>query len=393
MTTALAAERLHWIAANGQAQQGRWLSSAGYPPPRRVTPVDDQISADAAWALMSQGTALLWQGDYHNARQLLQAVQRRLQRQPQKPGTSLTETFHRYRLAQAQRARSLGLLLLPLEPAPPGYRVALRRAPEVAAACHEVFGAPSAENPTEVGVLALRDLLGLIGAHEWRRQGVAVPALGPGVNIHPHHGVFAPVRGEYLDLVAAAPLPQAAIDHGSAADIGTGTGVLAALLVQRGLRQVIATDNNPRALACAADNLQRLGLTAQVRLEATDLFPEGKVALLVCNPPWLPGKPASGLETAIYDQDSRMLRGFLAGAAAHLLPGGEAWLILSDLAEHLGLRRREELLDWIAAADLKVHACNEIRPRHSRAQDPSDPLHLARVAERTALWQLRIAQA
>lgn len=39
-----------------------------------------------------------------------------------------------------------------------------------------------------------------------------------------------------------------------------------------------------------------------------------------------------------------MLGGFLNGLAEHLEPEGEGWLILSDLAEHLGLRRRDELL-------------------------------------------------
>ena len=39
-----------------------------------------------------------------------------------------------------------------------------------------------------------------------------------------------------------------------------------------------------------------------------------------------------------------MLLGFLGGLAAHLTPEGEGWLLLSDLAEHLGLRSRDELL-------------------------------------------------
>jgi hypothetical protein len=49
-----------------------------------------------------------------------------------------------------------------------------------------------------------------------------------------------------------------------------------------------------------------------------------------------------------------MLRGFLAGLAAHLVPAGEGWLILSDLAEHLGLRTRDELMAAIDAAACRV---------------------------------------
>src|SRR5690606_7377909 len=97
------------------------------------------------------------------------------------------------------------------------------------------------------------------------------------------------------------------------------------------------------ALACARDNIERLGLADRVVLEHADLFPEGRCGLIVCNPPWLPARPTSSIEAAIYDPDNRMLAGFLSGLGRHLLPGGEGWLILSDLAEHLGLRNRDFL--------------------------------------------------
>ncbi len=83
-----------------------------------------------------------------------------------------------------------------------------------------------------------------------------------------------------------------------------------------------------------------------------------------------------------------MLRGFLAGLAAHLEPDGEGWLLLSDFAEHLGLRTRAELEGWIDAAGLKVLGRSDIRPRHPRAADAADPLHAARQAEVTSLWRL-----
>jgi hypothetical protein len=83
-----------------------------------------------------------------------------------------------------------------------------------------------------------------------------------------------------------------------------------------------------------------------------------------------------------------MLRGFLSGLVAHLAPGGEAWLIMSDLAEHLGLRSREQLLGWINAAGLQVLGRIDTRPKHPKASDRSDPLHAARAAEVTSLWRL-----
>jgi prophage antirepressor-like protein len=85
-----------------------------------------------------------------------------------------------------------------------------------------------------------------------------------------------------------------------------------------------------------------------------------------------------------------MLRGFLAGLKDHLTPHGEGWLILSDLAEHLGLRTRDELLALIDTAGLRVLGRLDVRPQHPRAADPADPLHAARAAELTSLWRLGI---
>lgn len=357
-----------------------WRSQSGVPAPRRVVTADDTLTADAAWRLACEGTGLLWRGDFQNARQLLQAMARRTDRKPRGRTSepAYPEAFHRKRMAQAQRARVLGMLLIPFES---GHVIPLRRAPDVRAACEEACGA--ADGPY---VASLRELLGLIGAHEWRKNGVAVPALGG--RIHPHYGVFSPVRGEYVALVAQAPLPAALASGSVAFDIGTGTGVLAAVLARRGVQRVVATDQDDRALACARENIERLNLAGQVEALKADLFPPGCAPLVVCNPPWVPGKPSSALEYAVYDPDSRMLRGFLDGLAAHLAPGGEGWLILSDLAEHLKLRSRETLLEWIDTAGLKVLGRHDVRPTHAKASDPDDPLHAARAAEVTSLWRL-----
>ena len=373
--------RIHWTEA-GEERSARWRSESGMPAPRKVVIADDTTPADVAYRLACEGTALLWRGDFQNARQLLQALARRADTKGKgkkakaiKVPATAAEAFHLHRQAQSQRARTLAMLLLPFEA---DYTIPLRRAPEVKVACNEAYG--RGEEPF---VASLRELLGLIGAHEWRKNGVEVAALDE--KIHPHYGVFSPIRGEYVELVANTPLPAGAK---VAFDIGTGTGVLAAVLAKRGMQHIVATDLDPRALSCARDNLQRLGLEPQVELMKTDLFPERRADLVLCNPPWLPGRPSSSLEAAVYDPDSRMLKGFLAGVGAHLAPGGEAWLILSDLAEHLGLRPRAELLGWIEAGGLKVIERHDVRPTHPRASDATDPLFAARSAEVTSLWRL-----
>lgn len=381
---------IEW-SSQGQAHTAQWRSESGASAPRRVIAADDTLPADTAYRMACEGTGLLWTGDFQNARMLLQALMRRADRKPRKVAAKAAqkaaaatpaEAFHLHRQAQAQRARVLSSVLIVLEG---DYTIALRRAPDLRQACTEAWG-PASGNRV---VASLRELLGLVGAHEWRKKGVEIPALGapPGNRIHPHYGVFSPVRGEYVDLVAQAPLPSKTL----AFDVGVGTGVLSAVLARRGVQRVVATDQDPRALACARENLQRLGLTSRVELQQQDLFPEGKAPLVVCNPPWLPARASSPIERAVYDEGSGMLRGFLAGLAAHLEPGGEGWLILSDLAEHLQLRTREELLEWMAQGGLKVLGRQDVKPRHGKSADASDALHAARAAEVTSLWRLGLA--
>ena len=375
---------IHWNEAD-EEKSARWCSEKNLPPPKRVQVIDDRMTADTAYRLACEGTGLLWRGDFQNARQLLQALARRIDkkrtdRKSQKTALAPAETFHLHRQAQSQRARTLGQLLIPCNA---DHSIPLRRAPDVRSACLEAYGPR-----TEDYIASLRELQGLIGAYEWRKKGIEIPALN--ARIHPHYGVFAPIRSEYVELIAAAPLPGLIATQSLAFDIGTGTGVLSAVLARRGIQRVIATDQDLRALDCARENLARLGLAAQVEVVQADLFPEGQAALIVCNPPWIPARPSSPLEHAIFDPDSRMLRGFLHDLKYHLAPGGEGWLILSDFAEQLGLRTRAELLEMIEVAGLKVLSQANIKPHHPRVSDTSDPLHAARNAELTTLWRLAV---
>ena len=223
------------------------------------------------------------------------------------------------------------MLLVPLDA---DYGIPLRRAPDVRQACTEACG--PADEPSSPRCASCS---GLIGAHEWRNKGVEIPALGG--RIHPHYGVFAPMRGEYVDLVAAAPLP-AAMQRRLAFDIGTGTGVLAAVLARRGVARVDRhRPRSARARVRAREHRAPGAGATQVEVVQADLFPGRPRAAGRLQSAVDPGAAElAASSAAIYDPESRMLRGFLGGLAAHLEPGGEGWLILSDLAEHLGLRPR-----------------------------------------------------
>lgn len=368
---------LEWEARDGK-QRAPYFSARGAAPPKRAVSADDTLTADDAFRLVSQGTAVVWLGDYHNARQLLEALGRRIDKRltvtsdPSQPA----KTFNAYRQVQSQRAALLSLLLIPITEG----GITLSRAPKLGDALTAPFG--------ELGevVMPLIDILGAISAREWRSNGVEIKLLGQ--RIHPHYGVFPPTRQDYLDLVYAAPLPTPEGGLNLAYDLGIGSGVLSAALLHRGVPFVVGTDTSPRAIACAADNLQRLGYADRSQLIEGTLYPSGQAGLIVCNPPWLPGKAGTSLESAVYDPDSQMLRGFLAGLPEHLSPSGEGWLILSDLAEHLGLRTRADLLELFASANLRILARHDTTPSSKAARDTSDPLYFARSKEVVSLWRL-----
>lgn len=364
----------------GMERRAGWRSPS-QPPPTRVGLAGDRTTAAEGLARARRGEALLYRGDFRNARQLLAAMGRRLSR-PRRSGAREAEGAAAWR-AERERRRAehevLSRLLVPVEA---GWRIPLPRAPAVDVPLAEALG-PAPERP---GVLPLREVLGMVGAHEWRSRGVLVPALG--ARVHPHYGVWAPVRAEHVDLVAEAASGWSAAGK-RALDVGTGTGVLALVLARAGA-DVVATDLEPRAIACARENAERLGLAARIELVCADLFPPpgGSFDLVVSNPPWLPDEARSPLERAVYDPGGAFVERLVLGLPARLAPGGEAWIVISDLAELLGLRAE----GWLAAladrAGLRIAGVGEARPSHPRSRDRTDPLHAFRARERTRLHRL-----
>ncbi len=360
----------------GAERRARWLS-ASTDPPGRLGAADDRTTAREAQARVRRGEGLLYRGDYQNARQLLAALGRRVQPRLGRSPARGAEAWRAERERRRIEREVLSRILIPIEA---GFRIPLRRAPDVTSAVAEALG-PEAALP---GVLPLRDVLGMIGAHEWRRRGVPVPALG--ASVHPHYGVYAPIRGEYVELVARAAAAWPVAGQ-RALDVGTGTGVLALVLARAGAA-VIATDVEPRAVACARENVERLGLAARVEVRQADLFAEAEADLVVSNPPWLPDEANTPLERAVYDPGGSFLERLVLGLPSHLAPGGEAWIVLSDLAELLGLRPPGHVAALAARAGGRAADADAARPAHRRARDAADPLHAFRARERTRLFRL-----
>ena len=203
------------------------------------------------------------------------------------------------------------------------------------------------------------------------------------------------------------------------------------------ISSVIATDSNPHAIACARENLEQLGLlvpgpkSAKVTLVETNIFPPSspmndddddqnnkKVDLIICNPPWIPAViddmedgevqyPSSvdaWLDNAVYDSNSDFLRSFLLQARDHLnirenfetetttnkinsknqeketqdsseFTSSEVWLVLSDLAERLGLRLPGQVEEWIHEGGLEIVSIT------SKARHPTDELATTTVLD------------
>jgi hypothetical protein len=363
----------------GHGDRVEWWSEIA-DAPARARAAGDRTTAAEALRHARSGMALAWTGDWHNARQLLAAMARRLPT-PRPRGSGPIAVFRAEREAKRIEHLVLSRVAVPIGP---GWDCPLRRAPRLAPALDEAFGAP----PDRSALMPLREILGALGAHEWSRRGVPVPALGG--NIHPRYGVFAPIRGEYVGLVARALEARGSalgLRGGARAfDIGTGTGVLAILLAQAGAR-VVAVDVDPRATASARENAARFQVADRVEVLEADLFPPGRARLIVANPPWIPEQPHGPLDRAVYDPGGRVLRGVVGGLRDRLADG-EAWLVLSDLAERIGLRAQGSVEEMIAAAGLRISTVLSTGAAHPRARSGTGPLAAARAAEIVRLYVL-----
>ena len=116
----------------GQTVTKNWVTENSFSIPKKLIVVEDTFSADRYTSLASQGVSFIWKGDYHNAKQLLQAVQRRIKKHtPASDATdpvSMSKEFYRHRQHQAHKAQLLSRLMVVVEA---DLSIKLPRAPDL----------------------------------------------------------------------------------------------------------------------------------------------------------------------------------------------------------------------------------------------------------------------
>lgn len=357
-----------------------FITESEPPPLRELIAVDDSLSADGALRMLENGSGLLWTGDYRNGRALLAALKRRL-KGAAAPAPTPDAPAHAGALWHAERAGTrhaaelLGGLLVTVEST---GSLTLKHSPETQVAIEQAWGPASGPR-----LISFNTLVGALSAAEWTRQGIEVPGLTG--RLTPSYGVFSPTRHVYVRLIAGLDVAGRTV-----LDVGCGTGVLAFVLLQRGARAALGSDLDPRAVQCAQRNAVHLGLTDRFRAVEADLFPEGERAdTIVFNAPWIPERPRTRLDRTVFDEGGETVRRFLAGVSDHLLPGGVAALVLSDLPERLGLRADGAVEAMIEAAELELTEIHDAPASHRRSNRPDDPLHVARAGERIRLFLVK----
>lgn len=174
-------------------------------------------------------------------------------------------------------------------------------------------------------------------------------------------------RPETELLVEAALKVIANVPQPSMCDVGTGSGCIAVtLLCERTDARAVAVDISEAALAVAADNAQRHGVSERMALKISDCF-QGldptTFDLVVSNPPYVSAAALPGLQREVRDHEPLValspgadglgvIRRLLQDGPAFLKPGGH-------LIMEIGFDQGEAVQ---AIVDPKVWRLVEIRP-------------------------------
>lgn len=144
--------------------------------------------------------------------------------------------------------------------------------------------------------------------------------------------VYTPGEDSYLlrDFISELDLQGK-----KALDMGTGSGVIAVKMAEKGA-SVTTADINPEALKEAERKAEEVGV--EIGTVKSDLFEdiEGTYDLITFNPPYLPGEEGVGDEEIWRGGETgvEIIRFFLEQVDDYLSEEGEVYLILSSRADY-----------------------------------------------------------
>ena len=163
---------------------------------------------------------------------------------------------------------------------------------------------------------------------------------------------------EELAGLALAELASIAKTAPVALDLCTGSGCIACALASENANcRVIASDVSPSALRVARENAKKLGLSQRISFSLSNLFKDlkGRADVIVSNPPYVPATELPALEKELSFEPALALdggpdgllpaRAIVAGAPAHLQPGGKLLLELA-LGQPQRLKRELDAKIW-----------------------------------------------
>jgi len=212
----------------------------------------------------------------------------------------------------------------------------------------------------------------------WRyfQEGVDLTVLGH--RIHPYYATYAPTRTEHLELFATWLAAYEGATS-AAADVGTGSGVLALLLANAGFETVFATDVNPNAIESVKRELVRFPAPVEPK-EADLLDGVPTVDLIVFNPPWIRGVVKRPLDQALYFEDGLFER-FFDQAHATLAPHGRVVLVFSNVLRLVNTQDAHPIDRELASGRFQLVS------RLTRKVAPSKELR--RRQEKVEVWELK----
>lgn len=315
------------------------------------------------------------------------------------------DDFSSYRNRRAAYRDASNRLLVPVS----HNRIALKKAPAIGW-LDELY--PDVSD----FLLPFPQVQGLNSSWQWFLKGIRFPVLRH--EIYPWYGTYFPTRFDHL-LLFDRWLGRYRGGRKGALDVGTGCGVLAFMMLERGFEHVLATDINPNSVMTVRQNAMHQRVEDRVDAHVCNLFDSSvfdgydrRADLIVCNPPWLPGLPertadldqawnreqGAGtdpgtdpdpglMDLAIYYEPDFFDRLF-TGASRHLNEHGRLVILFSNLGRAEGVQVRHPVEEELENNRRFV----KVRMLRQKAKPPSKKTRRRdhRKEEHVELWELAL---